>query len=237
MSRHNGGTNSSRTLRRVVAWSAPARRVVMRARWASLRRTTPFSRWGFERGTPVDRWYIERFLQQHRSCVRGRALEVLEDLYATRLGAARVDVVDIDRANTAATLHGDLCDPATLPEAAFDVVVLTQTLQFIAGPRLALENVVRAMAPGGTILITVPALSRVADGTDRWRWTPLGLRELVNGLGCDAVVAGAGNLLTCRAFLMGLAAEELPADALAADDPAFPVVVTARLTVGGDADR
>jgi SAM-dependent methyltransferase len=193
----------------------------------------PLSRWGFERGTPVDRLYIERFLDTHRAHVHGRVLEVLEDLYATRLGAEKVDVVDINPANGAVTIVGDLCDPATLPPAAFDTVVLTQTLQFLPDPRRALENLVAALRPGGSILLTVPTLSRVADGTDRWRWTPLGLRELTAGLGCTVEVAGLGNLATCRAFLMGVAVEDLPAGALAEDDPAFPLVVTAVMrTVG-----
>ena len=69
-------------------------------------RTSPLSKWGFERGTPIDRWYIERFLDNHQECIGGRTLEVLEDLYASRLGAANVDVVDIDPSNPAATIRG-----------------------------------------------------------------------------------------------------------------------------------
>ena len=108
--------------------------LVTRARWASFRRTKPLSKWGFERGTPIDRWYIERFLEKHQERVHGRALEVLEDLYASRFGAAEVDVVDIDQGNPLATIRGDLCRSGTLPAAAFDTILLTQTLQFLAGP-------------------------------------------------------------------------------------------------------
>jgi SAM-dependent methyltransferase len=204
-------------------------RALLAVRWASRRRLAPVSRWGFERGTPVDRWYIERFLDEHRDRVRGRTLEVLEDLYGSALGADVVDVVDIDAANPAATIVGDLCDAATLPRAAFDAVVLTQTLQFLADPRAAVRNVVDALRPGGTLLLTVPSVSRVADGSDRWRWTPAGLRELLAGLPGSATVQGAGNLVACRAFLMGAAVADLPAGVLDRDDPAFPLVVLARL--------
>lgn len=191
------------------------------------------SRWGFDRGTPVDRWYIERFLTSHRADVRGHVLEVKEDLYATRLGAESVDVLDIDPANRRATIVGDLCEPDTLPASAFDAIVLTQTLQFLPHPRRALEQLVTALRPGGVMLITVPTMSRVADDLDRWRWTPTGFREAVAGLGCTAGIAGTGNALACRAFLMGLAAQDLHPAALAEDDPAFPLVVTASLRKPG----
>src|SRR5215213_6088849 len=120
--------------------TALPKRLVTRVRWSSLRRTSSLSKWGFERGTPIDRWYIERFLQKHQHRVWGRSLEVLEDLYCSRFGATVVDIVDIDPGNPVATICGDLCRPATLPKAAFDAIVLTQTLQFLPEPRQALVN-------------------------------------------------------------------------------------------------
>ena len=106
---------------------------------------------------------------------------------------------------------------------------MTQTLQLLPDSRRALVNLVAALKPGATMLVTVPGISRVADETDRWRWTPLGLQDLTAGLGCATSVEGKGNLLTSRGFLMGLAIEELPTTALRVQDPAFPLIVTARL--------
>ena len=58
------------------------RRFVRPAFLGTLRRTRPLSNdFGYDRGTPVDRYYIERFLAQHRSDVRGRVLEVKEPIY------------------------------------------------------------------------------------------------------------------------------------------------------------
>lgn len=215
--------------RRVTKRVGPLDRLVVRSRWASLRRTAPISKWGFDRGMPVDRWYIERFLTAHRADVHGHVLEVAEDRYATRFGAASVDVVDINAANPRATIVGDLCEPSTLPTSAFDAVILTQTLQYLPHPRLAFEHLLAALRPGATLLVTAPTMSRVDEDLDRWRWTPTGLRETVAGLDCTADVAGAGNALACRAFLMGLAAQDLDPATLAVDDPAFPLTVTARL--------
>ena len=41
------------------------------------RRLQPVSRlFGFDRGMPLDRYYIEKFLQEHSSCITGEVLEV-----------------------------------------------------------------------------------------------------------------------------------------------------------------
>ena len=81
-------------------------------RWGSLRRTTPFSRsWGYERSTPIDRVCIEDFLTRHAEDVQGACLEILNANYTNQFGAARVtsvDILDIDPANTAATIVADL---------------------------------------------------------------------------------------------------------------------------------
>src|SRR6185503_10982321 len=50
--------------------------------FGNLRRLTPISRvFGFDRGTPVDRYYIENFLADNASDIRGRVLEVGDDSY------------------------------------------------------------------------------------------------------------------------------------------------------------
>lgn len=211
-----------------------ARSAATRARFGDLSRTEPLGRWGYERGTPVDRWYIRRWLQGQAQHVRGHALEVKEDLYATELGATSVEVLDIDPDNPRATLVGDLCEPGALPQARYDAALVTQTLQFVADPAAAVAHLVAALRPGGSLLLTVPCLSRVDGPADRWRWTPAGLRDLLDGCAPGAVrdVSGLGNGLAGRAFLFGLAAEDLPHGALDAADPALPLLVAARVEAG-----
>jgi SAM-dependent methyltransferase len=188
------------------------------------------SEWGFERGTPIDRWYIERFLDDHRTVVGGRLLEVKEDLYGSRYGAARVDTVDIDVDNPRATLHGDLCAPGTLPDNCFDAAIVTQTLQLVADPAAALRQLRAAVKPHGALLLSVPSISRLAGAGDRWRWTPVGFRELLAGQGLHGEVRGYGNLLTARAFLLGMAAEDLRVRDLCHVDENYPLIVTAAIT-------
>jgi SAM-dependent methyltransferase len=217
-----------RWLGTAAARSPLVRRASFRLRWSSTRRLEPLSEWGFERGTPVDRLYIERFLEEHRDLVHGRVLEVKEDLYASALGASVVDVLDIDPSNAEATVVGDLCDSATLPADRFDAAIVTQTLLYMSDPVVAVENLLRSLRAGASALVTVPALTRIAGAGDRWRFTPHGLREVVERAGGEALdVRSHGNVVTCRAFLLGAAAEELPTAVLDHDDPDFPLVVTA----------
>jgi|tagenome__1003787_1003787.scaffolds.fasta_scaffold20683374_2 SAM-dependent methyltransferase len=206
------------------------RRSVTRARFGDLRHTEPVSEWGFGRGTPVDRWYIERYLAERAHLVHGRALEVKEDLYASRFGAQHVDVLDIDPENSSATIVGDLCDISTLPSAAYDVAVVTQTLQLVPRPVDAIRNLVAALRPGGSLVLTVPAVSRLAGSTDRWRWTPMGMRDLLSEAApsdADIEIVGLGNNLSARAFLFGLAVHDLDERVLEHSDPDYPMVVGA----------
>jgi SAM-dependent methyltransferase len=201
---------------------------VLRMRWGSRRRLTPETAWGHERGLPVDRWYIEQFLNQQRHHVHGRVLEVKEDLYASSLGADQVDVLDIDARNPHATIVGDLCDPATLPTDSFDAAVVTQTLQLVAQPALAVQLLLRSLTPNGHLLLTVPCVSRVAGDSDRWRWTAAGLRQMIADAGVtDPEITERGNNASCRAFLCGLGVADLSATVLRKDDPSYPLLVTA----------
>lgn len=222
----------SRILRPYVP--RPLRRAVIRARFGDLRRIEPASEWGFSRGTPVDRWYIERFLEDNADLIEGHALEVKEDLYATRFGASSVDILDIDDSNSVATVVGDLCEESTLSPRTYDVAVVTQTLQLVPRPLDAVRHLLTSLHSGGSLILTVPSLSRLAGSWDRWRWTPRGMRDLLmEAAPPDASVAcvGLGNSLAARAFLFGLAASDLDDRVLAVSDEEYPMVVAARVTL------
>ena len=205
--------------------------------WGNLRRRRPFSEnWGFDRGVPVDRFYIERFLSRFAEEIRGRVLEVAEPLYTRQFGSSSVtssDVVDIDASNEAATIVADLVLPGSLPAESYDCIVVTQTLQYVDDPSTAVANLWASLARGGTLLVTVPCLQRIdpdLPDVDRWRFTPLGLEDLVRR-GCpegEREVAGYGNVLASTAFLMGIAADELRRAELERPDPDFPLVACAR---------
>jgi SAM-dependent methyltransferase len=202
----------------------------------ALDRPEPVSAvFGLDRGTPIDRWYIERFLDGQRARIRGRALEVGDATYLQRFGPPdlRIDVLNAVSGNAEATIIGDLQEVTTLPAAAFDCIVLVQTLQMIADPAAAVANARDALAPGGALLATLPGISQVSRYDmdrwgDFWRFTDRGAREVFERsfAAHELTIATHGNAATACAFLQGLAAEELDATVLAADHPDYPLVVT-----------
>jgi SAM-dependent methyltransferase len=192
---------------------------------------------GRERGMPVDRYYIERFLEQNRERIRGRVLEVKDSDYTRRFGVevSRSDVLDIDDRNPDATVVADLADAHDLEAGVFDCFILTQTLHYIFDVASALEHVHRILRPGGTVLCTVPVVSRIGRGElapEYWRFTPTTCKILFERAfpGGEIEVRGRGNVLPCVAFLMGMATEELSARELETADPFFPLLVTVRAT-------
>ena len=192
---------------------------------------------GYSRGHPIDRHYVELFLAEHATDIRGRVLEVGDATYSERFGGAAVtrqDVLHAHAGYTAATIVGDLSRPGVLPEAAFDCIVLTQTLHLVYDLPAAAVALHQALVPGGTLLLTVPGISQVDRGewgTD-WFWsmTPAAVRRLLgDAFGPEQVdVAGHGNVYAATTFLQGLALSEVDTGKLAVHDEAYPVLVTAR---------
>jgi SAM-dependent methyltransferase len=210
------------------------RRLTRPAWLGTIRRTTPLSdRFGYDRGTPIDRFYIERFLEEYRHDVRGRVLEVKDSAYTERYGSRieRCDVLDIDTANPRATIIADLTVADSIPSDTYDCFILTQTLQFIYDLRAAISHAHRILRPGGVLLATVPAVSRIPPENgltiDYWRLTVASCTLLFGeAFGPSQVkVRSYGNVLTAGAFLIGLAHEELSRRKINVNDEYFPVII------------
>ena len=219
-----------------------ARRMQRTAARLSLRigrfsRVEPLSRqFGFDRGTPVDRHYIDIFLAANASRIKGRVLEIGDDEYSRRFGAGAVsqqDILHVHAGNPIATIVGDISDPGVLPEAAFDCIILTQTIHLIFDMPAALRQVHRALRPGGVALITVPGITPVDrdewGGTWYWSLTPIALERLLKEAFPGGMIdqGSFGNLYAATAFLHGAALQEIDANKLARYDPAFPMIAAA----------
>ena len=201
-------------------------------RWGNLRRTTPFSStFGFERGTPIDRYYLHRFLTRHRDVITGDVLEVQNSSYTERFGraVARADTFDIVP-QSAPTHHCDFshCEDV-IPGAAYDCLLLPNTLPHLRELDLALAHARRVVRPGGTILASAAGLLPLTgDVPDYWRLSPDGWRERLRDAwpGAAIDVAGHGNCLAAIAAQLGLAVEELSEAELDVPDPRYPVLTT-----------
>jgi SAM-dependent methyltransferase len=236
-------------VRRVVhqAQGVTARPRVAGVHLGDLRRTLPISNsFGLDRGQPIDRVYVEDFLRRHGEAagvIRGRVLEVQDDLYATQFGdrasIERIDVLDVNPRNRNATVIADLGDAPDLPSDAFDCVICTQTLNLIYDVQAAVRTLHRILKPRGTALVTVPGISQIvrpphSGGTsgDYWRFTTMSAKRLFEATfhTADIIVEAYGNVLTSGAFLYGLAAEDLKPSELSARDPDYQLLVAVKAT-------
>jgi SAM-dependent methyltransferase len=144
-------------------------------------------------------------------------------------------VLHVDAGNPSATIVGDLSKSGILPSDAFDCIVLTQTLHLIFDMRKALSELARSLKPGGTLLITVPGITRVDRGewgyTWYWSLTDLALAQLLAEFfdEKDILVETSGNVFAAVCFLQGLAVSEVPTSKLDVLDSSFPVIVTAKV--------
>jgi hypothetical protein len=208
--------------------------------WGDLRRLEPISPvWGTDRGKPIDRYYIDAFLEKHRSDIRGCVLEVKDAGYTERFGGKQVtksEVLDIDRANPRATIITNLTNANDVPSDHFDCFILTQTLHIIYDVRAAISHACRILKPGGVLLCTLPAVSRInyqdggIDSGDYWRFTEASVRALFSEFFPPEAfnVTAFGNVMVCTAFLYGLSPDELKPAELAYVDPWFPMLFCVR---------
>jgi SAM-dependent methyltransferase len=76
-----------------------------------------------------------------------------------------------------------------------DLVLATETLEHVLDPPAFLAEAFRCLKPGGSVIITVPFSARWHYiPADYWRFTPSGLRVLLEQAGfADVVVHGRGN--------------------------------------------
>jgi SAM-dependent methyltransferase len=206
-----------------------------------FRRLAPISDdWGFDRGEPIDRYYIRDFMEQRRSLVRGRVLEIASDEMTRAYGDGRVDrsdVLHVSDAGPHVTIVADLASGEGIPASSFDCVIVTQTLQLIYDVRAAIRTIRRILRPGGVALVTVPAITRISrQDMDRWGqywcFTSRSARALVSEVFRqeDVEVQAYGNVLAACSFLQGLAAEELQAAELLHRDPDFETLIGVRAT-------
>ena len=205
--------------------------------FASLATTEPVSRvFGLDRGTPINRYYIEQFLADHAELIHGRVLEVGDSDYSRRFGGDRVERCEVLHAtadNPAATIVGDLADPASLPAEVADCFICTQTFDCIFDVRQAALGAHRLLKPGGALLATMSGIGQISRyDMDRWgeywRFTTAAATRLFEPVFTGGVEVGScGNVLAAIAFLQGLAVEDLPEPALLdANDEDYQLIVT-----------
>lgn len=106
-------------------------------------------------------------------------------------------------------------DAIPLPDASFDVVVLTQVLEHVRRPAVVIAEIARVLAPGGRLLATVPFVWELHEEPhDYWRFTPYALAALLDDANLEVVeIAPRSDSLSALAQLMTNVAWSLLGDA------------------------
>lgn len=133
---------------------------------------------------------------------------VLEPMVGKYLG------VDLEM-NPQAEHHIDFDSKTTLPENYADIVLSNQVLEHVDSPQGYLQEAIRILKPGGTIILTTHGYWFYhPTPNDYWRWTSAGLRKTVEQ---------EGFKITSFFGIMGLAASglQLLQDAIGVKLPKF----------------
>jgi SAM-dependent methyltransferase len=101
----------------------------------------------------------------------------------------------------------DIC-ATSVKDADVDLVVCEQVLEHVRDPYLAVRNLTRLVRPGGLVLVSTPFLVRLhAHPEDHWRFSPSGMRLLLEAGGLEVVwVRSWGNRRCVNANLRRWAA-------------------------------
>lgn len=95
----------------------------------------------------------------------------------------------------------DLCAPLE-GRRRFDVVICEQVIEHVVDPCAAARNLRGLTNPGGHLIVSTPFLVRVHElalfgMNDYWRFTPRGLRILLEHAGLEVETVGSWGNRTC----------------------------------------
>jgi SAM-dependent methyltransferase len=78
----------------------------------------------------------------------------------------------------------DIQDMSMVADASYEVAICLDVLEHVPDPCRALREASRILAPGGTLILSVPQLSRLHDEPlDYYRYTAHGIRHLLESQG------------------------------------------------------
>lgn len=194
--------------------------------FGDLKRKLPFCpRFGHFRGTPIDRYYLDRFIDEIRSEVKGATLEIggnrnNRDLYKF---TNTTSYLAMDLAGEGLDIAGDAHDPGVVEEASLDTVVLFNVLEHCERPWVVVDNIYNWLKPGGHVFCMVPNAQRVHRvPQDYWRILPDAMNSIFARFPRRKPYI-YGNPLTTLASHYGIAAEELSREELDYYNENYPV--------------
>jgi hypothetical protein len=205
--------------------------------FGDLRRLSALSNdFGYARGGPIDRYYIEKFLYENSSDIKGHVLEVGDNKYTLEFGKKNVtksDILDINDENKKATIIADLTDARHIPSNSYDCVILTHVISMIYNHNLALRTVHRILKRSGVLLLTSGVgfkIHRNPNCDIHWNISDVCFKKILGeSFPTDNITTKRfGNILTMSCFLYGIGRTELSAKEFEFNDVDYPVIFGVR---------
>ena len=105
--------------------------------------------------------------------------------------------------NTTAAMDGNALPVAT---GSIDAVIALEVLEHMPNPQRMLAEASRILKPNGMLIVTTPFMFGVHDYRDYFRFTPLGLSELLtaSGLTLSTVVLRGGTFVSALGLIRNL---------------------------------
>jgi glycosyltransferase involved in cell wall biosynthesis len=218
--------------------------LVRQLRAIQLRRLSPIGN-GRQRGTPIVRYYWGRFLEKHRSDIRGTVLEIGTTVTVRQFGGeavTRADAIDLAPHSPDVVVVADLTRADHVPADQYDCFVNQFTMHLIYDVDAALHHSIRMLKGGGVLLVNFPCVDYYfPKGLDmgtgapvflHWWFTPIQVENLLRRAGlssADYTIEIFGNLFSRVAYQMNLPAEELARHELEHMDPGHPLLICVRV--------
>lgn len=194
--------------------------------FGDFKRQQPFCpQFGNLRGSPVDRYYLDKFIEEIRSEVKGITLEIGgNEANQEQYKFTNVKFyLTMDLQGEDLDIVGDAHDPGAVDEASLDTVVLFNVLEHCERPWQVVDNIYRWLKPDGQVFCMVPNAQRVHRvPQDYWRIFPDALNSLFARFPRRKLYV-YGNPLTTLAAYYGIAAEELSREELDYYHENYPV--------------
>lgn len=131
-------------------------------------------------------------IRKLRERARGDLLDVgcgsmpYRTLVAGQVGS--YDGLDVEARSTDVRYVASATDMAPIAAESYDTVLCSEVLEHVDQPWLAVAEIARVLRPGGTLILSVPFLSRLhEEPNDYYRYTRHGLRSLLDATGLQVL--------------------------------------------------
>ena len=101
---------------------------------------------------------------------------------------AKYESVDIEARSEDVTYISDIHNMEVVPEEGFDCAICLEVLEHVSNPFIAVGEIAKVLRPGGTLILSVPHLSRIHEAPhDYFRYTRYGIQSILESNGFEVL--------------------------------------------------